>query len=373
MEAITLGATNVLRVIGKPWGFAVFFADAFKGFAAVRVALFLVSTTMGQNRYPEFYAILAAAACVDRPFVFHLAPLSRRQGRCDVRRSYFRYHAHSRRHHLSSLAAGLSSYPLRLRRFSGGSLCTSRCRRGADLAKANSGDRAVLFLLCDDSNCRLAPSIKLVSPSPRNRAAFQPEMNLKRTAILGAGSWGTALAVLWSKRGNEITLWGHNEERAARLQASRESAEYLPGVRLPPAITVTSDLADCAGADLIVVVTPSVAVRAIAENLRPHIAKDAVLLSCTKGIEHGTGMRMTEILAQTLPDHTVAVLSGPTWRLKSRAICRPPRSSAARTLLARRNSNSTSAAPVFGFTLAMKRPASSSVVRSRMFSPSRLA
>jgi len=136
-------------------------------------------------------------------------------------------------------------------------------------------------------------------------------MNLKRTAILGAGSWGTALAVLWSKRGNEVTLWGHNEERAARLQASRESAEYLPGIRLPPAITVTSDLADCADADLIVIVTPSVAVRSIAENLRPHIAKGAVLLSCTKGIEHGTGLRMTEILTQTLPDHTVAVLSGP--------------------------------------------------------------
>src|SRR6476469_9152270 len=59
-----IGATNVLRVVGKSWGLAVFFLDAFKGFAAVRVALFLVAKTAGETRYPEFYAILAAAACV---------------------------------------------------------------------------------------------------------------------------------------------------------------------------------------------------------------------------------------------------------------------------------------------------------------------
>jgi glycerol-3-phosphate dehydrogenase (NAD(P)+) len=136
-------------------------------------------------------------------------------------------------------------------------------------------------------------------------------MSFKRTAILGAGSWGTALAIVWAKRGNEVILWGHNAERASQLNATRENSDYLPDVKLPPAITVTSDLADCAGAELVVIVTPSTAVRSIAENLRAHLAKDAVLLSCTKGIEHDTGMRMTEILKETLPDHTVAVLSGP--------------------------------------------------------------
>ena len=136
-------------------------------------------------------------------------------------------------------------------------------------------------------------------------------MTFKRTAILGAGSWGTALAVLWSKRGNQITLWGHNEDRAARLKVTRENPEYLPGIKLPPEIRVTSSLADCADADLIVLVTPSVAVRTISESLRSCIPKAAVLLSCTKGIEHGSGLRMSEILQQTLPDHTVAVLSGP--------------------------------------------------------------
>lgn len=136
-------------------------------------------------------------------------------------------------------------------------------------------------------------------------------MKFEQTAILGAGGWGTALAVLWAKQGNEILLWGHHPERAERLRITRENANYLPGVELPESIRVTSDIAQCAGADLIVFVTPSVALRSIAAQLQPHAAKGSVLLSCTKGIEHGSGMRMTQILAETFPEHPIAVLSGP--------------------------------------------------------------
>ena len=137
-------------------------------------------------------------------------------------------------------------------------------------------------------------------------------MSIRNTAVIGAGGWGTALAVLWSKRGNAVTLWGNNPERATRLRETRENAEYLPGVKLPDAIHVTSDIADCRGADLIVFVTPSVALRCVAQRLQgAGLSSGAILLSGTKGIEHGTGMRMTEILHEIFPDHTVAVLSGP--------------------------------------------------------------
>ncbi|MGI8480835.1 MAG: NAD(P)H-dependent glycerol-3-phosphate dehydrogenase [Chthoniobacterales bacterium] len=137
-------------------------------------------------------------------------------------------------------------------------------------------------------------------------------MRIKRTAIIGAGGWGTALAILWAKQGHDITLWGNNEARVERVAASRENADYLPGVKLPETIDVTSDLADCAGADLIVFVTPSVALRDIAMRLKNKLSnREAVLMSCTKGIEHGTGMRMTQILSETFPENTVAVLSGP--------------------------------------------------------------
>ena len=136
-------------------------------------------------------------------------------------------------------------------------------------------------------------------------------MSFNRTAILGAGSWGTALAVVWARRGNGITLWGHNPDRVARLRKTRQNTDYLPGVELPENIDVTSDLAECAGADLIVFVTPCLAVRDVGQTLQPLARKDAVLLSCTKGIEHGSGMRVSEILASIFPDNTIAVLSGP--------------------------------------------------------------
>lgn len=137
-------------------------------------------------------------------------------------------------------------------------------------------------------------------------------MSIRNTAIIGAGGWGTALAVLWSKQGNAITLWGNDPERAAKLRETRENSEYLPGVKLPDAIRVTSDIADCSSADLIVFVTPSVALRSVAKRLQAaNLNSGAILLSGTKGIEHGTGMRMSEVLHETFPDHTVAVLSGP--------------------------------------------------------------
>ena len=137
-------------------------------------------------------------------------------------------------------------------------------------------------------------------------------MKIRETAIIGAGGWGTALAALWSKRGDAIILWGHNAERTEKIRIARENTDYLPGVKLRESIHVTSELADCASADLIVFVTPSMALRSVADRLRGLLSNhEAVLLSCTKGIEHGSGMRMSEILDQIFPRNTIAVLSGP--------------------------------------------------------------
>jgi glycerol-3-phosphate dehydrogenase (NAD(P)+) len=137
-------------------------------------------------------------------------------------------------------------------------------------------------------------------------------VSIQRTAIIGAGGWGTALAILWAKRGNDVILWGNNPERAERLRETRENAEYLPGTRIPDSIQVTSEIRDCINADLIVFVTPSVALRSVANRLREAgLNSDPILLSGTKGIEHGSGMRMTEIMHEIFPENTVAVLSGP--------------------------------------------------------------
>jgi glycerol-3-phosphate dehydrogenase (NAD(P)+) len=137
-------------------------------------------------------------------------------------------------------------------------------------------------------------------------------VNIRTTAILGAGAWGTALAWLWGKDGRQISLWGHNIGRVEHIQKTRENHDYLPGIELPRSVEVTSELGDCAGADLIVFVTPSTVLRQIANRLQKFISKShAVLMSCTKGIEHRTGMRMSEILREVFPGHRIAALSGP--------------------------------------------------------------
>ena len=135
---------------------------------------------------------------------------------------------------------------------------------------------------------------------------------MKQTVIIGAGSWGTALAALWAKDGRPISLWGNNAERISRVQSSRENTEYLPGVQLAENIRVMHELTDCREAELIVFVTPSIVLREIATRVRDTgVSDNAVLLSCTKGIEHGSGMRMSEILSTLFPSNPVAVLSGP--------------------------------------------------------------
>jgi glycerol-3-phosphate dehydrogenase (NAD(P)+) len=137
-------------------------------------------------------------------------------------------------------------------------------------------------------------------------------VKIESTAILGAGSWGTALAALWGKDGRDIVLWGHSADRIGRLKETRENSDYLPGVKLPENVRLTSDLIDAAACGLVVFVLPSKGFREIAGAFAKVVTNsNAVLLSCTKGIEHGTGMRMSEILAELLPTHTAAVLSGP--------------------------------------------------------------
>jgi glycerol-3-phosphate dehydrogenase (NAD(P)+) len=142
-------------------------------------------------------------------------------------------------------------------------------------------------------------------------------MRIVNTAIIGAGGWGTALAGLWAKDGRQIVLWGHNPNRIARMQKTRENSDYLPGVQLPDSVQITSDLSDCADADLIVLATPSTPLRNTVAQLAKAVGlTHAVLLSCTKGIEHGSGMRMTEILHGTFPQNKIAVLSGPNLAME---------------------------------------------------------
>jgi len=142
-------------------------------------------------------------------------------------------------------------------------------------------------------------------------------VKIETTAILGAGSWGTALAALWGKNHRDILLWGNNAARVERLRETRENSDYLPGFKLPDSVRVTNEMSDCADCALVVFVIPSTAFRVIARRFSQVSGnKDSILLSCTKGIEHGTGMRMSQVLDELLPNHVVAVLSGPNLALE---------------------------------------------------------
>lgn len=131
-------------------------------------------------------------------------------------------------------------------------------------------------------------------------------------AVVGAGSWGTALALALAESGLRVKIWCRNPKQAEAVIVTRENADYLPGVRLPDSITITSDLSQVAEFPVILVVTPSSVMGAIAEALaKAGLADGAVVVSCSKGIEANTGRRMSEVLKHHLPGHPVGVLSGP--------------------------------------------------------------
>jgi glycerol-3-phosphate dehydrogenase (NAD(P)+) len=137
-------------------------------------------------------------------------------------------------------------------------------------------------------------------------------MSFQNVGIIGAGSWGTALAILLHENRFPITIWGHNAEHIAKVAATRENAAYLPGLALPESFRFTTELDDLAACDLILFVTPSKAVREVAARLSTTaLPENAVLLSCTKGVERGSGLRMSEIIAEFFPHNPVAILSGP--------------------------------------------------------------
>lgn len=138
-----------------------------------------------------------------------------------------------------------------------------------------------------------------------------------RAAVIGAGSWGTALAIQLCRAGHEVHQWDHRADRAAQVQAARENRQYLPGLRLPDALTVTGDLAAALrGAGLVVEVVPSQAVRAVMAEVGPLIEDGALICCASKGIEQDSLLTMAEVLHEVLPARLhrgLGFLAGPSF------------------------------------------------------------
>ena len=131
--------------------------------------------------------------------------------------------------------------------------------------------------------------------------------------ILGAGAWGSALAIVGAQGGHDVTLWAHEADVVASIQAQRENMLFLPGVTLPDRIRATSDMAELGHADVLLAVVPAQFMRATLSRLRGIVKRRTPVVLCSKGIEQGSLHLMTEVLTQTLPECVPAVLSGPSF------------------------------------------------------------
>lgn len=131
-----------------------------------------------------------------------------------------------------------------------------------------------------------------------------------KIGVIGAGAWGTALASVAAAGGEDVLLWALEADVVEAINGTHENPVYLSGIALPPSIQATGDMADLSGCDALLVVTPAQHLRA-SLALLPQSAQPLIL--CSKGIEAGTQMLMSEVVAEARPDAPIAVLSGPTF------------------------------------------------------------
>jgi glycerol-3-phosphate dehydrogenase (NAD(P)+) len=136
---------------------------------------------------------------------------------------------------------------------------------------------------------------------------------IRKIAVLGAGAWGTALANAAARQGREVVLWARDAQHVAEIAATRENTRRLAGVKLAEAVAPQADLQTIADADIVLCVVPAQALREMAMQLKGIIRTDAPLVICAKGIERGTNLLLTDVVAQCLPGQPVAILSGPSF------------------------------------------------------------
>ncbi|WP_250444541.1 NAD(P)H-dependent glycerol-3-phosphate dehydrogenase [Actinotalea sp. C106] len=137
---------------------------------------------------------------------------------------------------------------------------------------------------------------------------------ISRTAVLGAGSWGTTFAAVLADAGREVTVWGRRPEVCEQIETEHRNERSLPGIDLPPGVRATTEAAQAlAGAQLVAVAVPAQSARATLASLAPLVEPGAVVVSLMKGVELSSDRRMSEVLREALdlPEDRVAVVSGP--------------------------------------------------------------
>ena len=134
---------------------------------------------------------------------------------------------------------------------------------------------------------------------------------MKKISVIGAGSWGTTLAILLGEKGFDVKLWARREELANEIESKRENLQYLPGIKIPDKLIVDHSLKNVINSsEIIITVIPSEFLRKTIKEINPYFSNQ-IIVSATKGLEYNTGKRMSEVIQDELGNVKVAALSGP--------------------------------------------------------------
>ena len=136
---------------------------------------------------------------------------------------------------------------------------------------------------------------------------------MKKITVIGSGSWGTALAVMLHKYGHDVTIWSYKEEEAERIRRDGEHKEFLPGVKIDPAIGIVTDPKEAVqGREILVTAIPSKFVRTNLGKFTPYLTSEQVIVNVAKGLEEGSLLRLSEVIASCVPGCPVCTLVGPS-------------------------------------------------------------
>lgn len=136
---------------------------------------------------------------------------------------------------------------------------------------------------------------------------------MQKIGVLGAGAWGTALAVNAVSAGRDTLLWAREPEVVESINSIHENTVFLKGKQLPTALEATGDMADLKDCDAVLIVSPAQHLRTMTAELASHVASGVPFVICSKGIEVATGKLLSEAMAESAPDNPAAILSGPTF------------------------------------------------------------
>jgi glycerol-3-phosphate dehydrogenase (NAD(P)+) len=140
---------------------------------------------------------------------------------------------------------------------------------------------------------------------------------MKKIAIIGAGNWGTALAATLAQLGHAVTLWAYEAEVVERIRSRHENALFMPGIKLPENLFATGNLGEAlVGADIVVTVMPSHVCATIYQQMLPHLRREMIFVSATKGLDTGRLMRMSEVISSVVSESfapRLCALSGPSF------------------------------------------------------------